>query len=384
MTAPTRAVPAGVARAADRLDTLILHAFDARNRGDGFLVSETVDLVRRAGVLGERWAVLSLAPESFDAVPDVRAVPGSQDARARAALRASMSLGGALGMSLSGGRVAVGEIPKLVANADLLVGVGGGYLRAGGGYESRLTAAFHLPQLMAAAAADAPSVYLPQSVGPLRGVVGRTIRHVAARLTWIGLRDDSSVDELGTRNAQRMPDLAALAAARRVDAGPIGPRGRRIALVSRRLDLPGFDGRIRELARALDAVWGVHSDALGQHDVEHVRAVGGGDTRPTAELFEDHDVGVVVSVRLHGALQALIAGVPAIHLSYERKGFGAYDDLGLRPFVHHAATFDPGEVAAQATMILDDPDVYWEAVRRQLPRLLEADGRLLGLLAGAR
>jgi hypothetical protein len=48
---------------------------------------------------------------------------------------------------------------------------------------------------------------------------------------------------------------------------------------------------------------------------------------------------------LHGALESILHGVPAYHLSYERKGFGAYDDLGVGDWVANAADFDAAAVA---------------------------------------
>jgi polysaccharide pyruvyl transferase WcaK-like protein len=42
---------------------------------------------------------------------------------------------------------------------------------------------------------------------------------------------------------------------------------------------------------------------------------------------------LVISVRLHGAIESLLSGVPAYHISYERKGFGAYQDMGVEDWV---------------------------------------------------
>jgi hypothetical protein len=347
-------------------------------------VTETIDLVARAGALGDRWAVLSLAPETFVGVPDARRVPGSAMARRAATVEVSGALAGALGLRLTRGRVATGDIARWISGARLLVGVGGGYLRAGGGHESVLTAAFHVPQLIAATSVDTPSIYLPQSVGPLRGVVGAAIRRLVPRLTWIGLRDDTSVEELGApANAERMPDLGVLAVARKLGRADHGVRGGRVGLVVRKLDFPGFDERVLALAGAVNPVWGVHSEAQGQRDGDHLRDLGIVGTRPTSSLYDDPEIGVVVSARLHGAVQALFAGIPAIHLSYERKGFGAYDDLGLSRYGPHAARFVPDVVAAQCAEVLADPAVYWAAVKAALPDLDAADGRLVRRLADA-
>ena len=86
--------------------------------------------------------------------------------------------------------------------------VGGGYLRAGDAPESFGTLFNHFPQLVAAGRSDAPSVYLPQSIGPLKGPVGTLVRRALARIDQCCLRDESSVREVGPRvTVTRLPDL---------------------------------------------------------------------------------------------------------------------------------------------------------------------------------
>lgn len=75
---------------------------------------------------------------------------------------------------------------------------------------------------------------------------------------------------------------------------------------------------------------------------------------------------VVVAMRLHAALMALAAGHYVVHLAYERKGFGAYDDLGLQPWVHNVNSFDPAEVSRQVTELLEDSNARAEYDRRIL------------------
>jgi polysaccharide pyruvyl transferase WcaK-like protein len=72
---------------------------------------------------------------------------------------------------------------------------------------------------------------------------------------------------------------------------------------------------------------------------------------------------VVVSVRLHGSLESVLAGVPSIHIAYERKGQAAYDDLGLSRYVVHASDFDVERVAQLARELAHDDGAYWQALR---------------------
>jgi polysaccharide pyruvyl transferase WcaK-like protein len=83
-----------------------------------------------------------------------------------------------------------------------------------------------------------------------------------------------------------------------------------------------------------------------------------------------------VSVRLHGALGALGAGHPAIHLSYQRKGWASYSDLGLGEYVHSARRFDPSLVAQQIALLQEDPSRLWNRLSAQYGKLAEASKEL--------
>ena len=93
------------------------------------------------------------------------------------------------------------------------------------------------------------------------------------------------------------------------------------------------------------------------------------DAGPLAGILKARAAGVVVSVRLHGAIAALIAGRPAIHLAYERKGWGAYEDLGIAEYVHDARTFDAAKVAEQVNELQLDSGPFWAKVRAAAPAL---------------
>jgi hypothetical protein len=90
-----------------------------------------------------------------------------------------------------------------------------------------------------------------------------------------------------------------------------------------------------------------------------------------------------VSVRLHGSLESLLNGVPSYHLSYERKGFGAYADLGLNRWVANAADFDADEVAA--TILAPDAiRDFWANACSGFERIRTGRDRILAALRAAR
>uniref|UniRef100_UPI0025CDF34F polysaccharide pyruvyl transferase family protein n=1 Tax=uncultured Corynebacterium sp. TaxID=159447 RepID=UPI0025CDF34F len=174
---------------------LILHGYSSRNRGDGLLVEETVALLREA--LGGDTDITLCAsdPESFRHLP--------------------VTLHSSRPSALGWRRDYLRMLCRL-DRYDLVVGVGGGYLRAGRVTEALKCALVMGPQLVAAALTSSPTVYLPQSIGPLRGGTRALCAPLLRRLSLVMVRDDRSMQELGPDvgpdvgpdNAVRMPDLA--------------------------------------------------------------------------------------------------------------------------------------------------------------------------------
>ena len=309
----------------------ILHAYSAANAGDGLLVDAAIDLLD--GIDPEtEYTVFARYPESFTPRDRVRFLSTRWTSRS----------------GLSGLR-SLGRLDDF----DLVVGVGGGYLRFGGVVETLKTSIAHLPQLVAAARTTTPAAYLPQSIGPEGRVLRRVLRSLLAEIDLVCLRDDRSVRELRLPNAVRMPDMALLDPDWATRTAPL--RVRTPVLSVRPVRRAGWT-RILELAAVLRPFDGwVQSRGAGNDDD---RAVGA--TCPERVLDREEYVNgprrVVVAVRLHAALMALRAGHWVVHLAYERKGFGAFDDLGLSDHVHSVYAFDPTAVDEQIRQLVADPE----------------------------
>ena len=136
--------------------------------------------------------------------------------------------------------------------------------------------------------------------------------------------------------------------------------------------------RVKELGRLLHAanipvVGYVQSAIGGNNDTEVQRELTGDNPISSEEYLRqgDYPRRVVVAVRLHAALMALKAGHYVIHLAYERKGFSAFEDVGLPEWVHNVNTFAPTEVRAQVEALLHDESVRAE-YRRRLAEQREA------------
>jgi hypothetical protein len=342
----------------------IIHAFSRSNAGDGLLVDLTFEALRDAGVARDECVLLALHPESFGDIPGVLRAPGEPAARPSLKL---LDAGREVISSFAG----FGRVRAQLASAGALVGVGGGYLVADSLTRQGGVIANHLAQLRAAARHPGPTIYLPQSIGPLCGMAGHWTRETLARMDRVWARDDATMRELALPNMRRCPDLAVMKLAR--DFAAIEPQPLRGAPVLVARELPScadYVARLRELQRLLPtAEWGVQADTPGpRSDRSFYRREGFADAGSLAHLLS-RPGGPVTSVRLHGAIGALLQGRAAIHLAYERKGWGAYEDLGLAAYVHDARTFDPALVADQVQALAADPAPFWNCVATARPAL---------------
>ena len=310
----------------------VLHAYSDANLGDRLLVELTLSRLESLGVRESGRKIVALDEESFGDLGEVVGCGTARRVIGTDVLGAAVRSTGVAATALTRGRVGWGQLGRLLRDAEGLVAVGGGYLRAGSLTEQVGVCINHLPQLFSAARASAPAVYLPQSVGPLRGPVGRVIRSELSRVNQVWVRDDTSMTELALPNSEYMPDLAVLDVAdREVVSRPVTDS---VVLIARQLD-PGHQeylGRLRDLLERLGegVVWATQSGgAEEKSDNTFYSQLGVQAEGSTIEVIDRVNPGVVVSVRLHGSIMALARGHPTIHLSYQRKGWSAMRDLGL-------------------------------------------------------
>jgi polysaccharide pyruvyl transferase WcaK-like protein len=352
---------------------LIMHGFSRRNAGDGLLVDLTYEALSQAGIDRKRCALLALDPDSFSDLEQVFCAPGEPAARPSLRLcSAGIEIVADAISSMLGPSFGAGRVARLASRARGLIAVGGGYLVADSLVRQMGVMFNHLVQLRVAGRASVPSIYLPQSIGPLCGPVGRATARALGSVDRLYVRDDKSLAEVGGPNVRRCADLAVMKLARELAGATRQERGdNRTVLVGRNLpDAGSYVERLRELQRLVPSpAWAVQADVMGRRsDRAFYQSLGLPDVGPLANILKTRP-GVVVSVRLHGAIAALIAGCPAIHLAYERKGWGAYEDLGIAAFVHDARTFDPAKIAQQVDELHRDPGQFWGRIRRAMPVL---------------
>ncbi|CAI8695406.1 polysaccharide pyruvyl transferase family protein [Burkholderia pyrrocinia] len=372
----------------------LLHAYSARNSGDGLLVELSVALLRDAFGTDTQVSIVAADPASFPGHPDVRPAP------VLAAGGAGRLIGAAMAALPIGANPALADLRTLLRRADLIVGVGGGYLRARNAIEALKLEAGHLVQMRAARAARKPAVYLSQSIGPAAGnpLLAGHLTSLLAGFDAVFARDDRSAAFLaGNANTRRAPDLAVLEFGRRatclrdrVRSAASTPA--HIALVLRRPPawndtqraryLASTDALIERLGAFCHITFAVQSMGRGNDDAAYYRERGFDAARSLKDVLADDTPDAVVSVRLHGALEAILHGVPAYHLSYERKGFGAYDDLGVGQWVANAADFDANTVC-DTLLAPDALRRFWIHAEVGLARLGDERARIVAVLRDA-
>jgi polysaccharide pyruvyl transferase WcaK-like protein len=167
---------------------------------------------------------------------------------------------------------------------------------------------------------------------------------------------------------------------------PSLPSGGPVVIVARALKESGsYVERLRQLRRELpDAVWAVQSAVRDHDDAAFYEQLGVPGPWPNlTDVLAGDRAGVVVSVRLHGSLTALWRGWPSIHLSYERKGPGAYGDLGIMPYMHEARSFDASRVARQARELASDSSDFFDALGSCRAHLADARKELVEAVRSA-
>lgn len=357
----------------------VLHAYSRTNAGDGLLVDLTLDRLARCGIAVSDVVLVALDPDSFAEVPHRVAV----GARGRAL---AWELVPAVARALASGASAVarrpvGALARELAVCDAVVAVGGGYLRAVDATSSIGTALNHLGQLALAGRAPVPSLYLPQSIGPLKGPVGAAVRRGLRHVDAVCARDRWSAAELADYpNVFHVPDLAVLELAERFDQIEHAGTGGRVALVARRVGhAGGYEDHLVRLAGELGdrAVWVVQTAGdRTKSDAAHYERLGVTASGSLADMLATRDLSAVVSVRLHGALMAMRAGVPAIHLSYDRKGPAAFGDLGLAGWCFDVRDVGAADLHTVVKRLVDDASAYWDRLGAQACRLRRASDEL--------
>jgi len=319
------------------MNVTILHGYSASSSGDGLLVDLAIATVQRNFGAGTLINVVASDPQSFSYLSCKRYEAPVMAAKGFGRVREAIFL-----------KQSYVPLADLLNTSDLVVGVGGGYMRSKSTFEHFKLKLGHAKQLETAILSKVPTVYLPQSIGPFHGESSKIVEHYASADA-VFVRDNRSSEIFqSNENVYRAPDLAIQALAKKILLQPkfihCASSPAVVCVVLRKPShwskekKVAYVANLKLLLRRLRAksqvVCAVQSTVRGNDDGAFYRELGiTEDLLPLKATLAKYQPDLVISVRLHGAIEALLAGVPAFHISYERKGFGAYQDMGVEDWV---------------------------------------------------
>lgn len=348
-------------------EVLILHAYSPTNSGDGLLVRLALEAIERA--IGPfDYKVIASDADGF-----------ADDRYLQWGLPAALSRGRGRrpAMLVASAFPRQTRAADLAKSADLIVAVGGAYLRGGSRLESLKSWGAHFGQLKIAAMHGGKAVYLPQSIGPYTGRYERATRRLLGQLASVMVRDDKTEAELKPyASVVRAPDMAIIEWARGF-SGPGPLTDLKPVFVARDLEEPrGYYRFLEDVAASGQFEWAVQATGSANNDYPVTERYWTPQARRLVDVLAEAKPRVVVSTRLHGSLSSLIAGYPTIHLTYERKGWSAFKDLGLERYVMSARDATLTGVRERVLEITADPAGYWAQVAESVPQILKSSDRL--------
>ena len=345
------------------MTTLLTNAYSAKNLGDGLLVNESISIAKEAGL--DPAYLLALDPESFMNM-DIKIL--HSDFNKYKFL--TQLYKGNLGMDSS-----------TISHA---LAVGGGYLR----FPTRKVAAkaylSHLLQFKALEKNKIPYGLLPVSIGPIN-YFNREVVRVLSGAKFIAVRDDKSLNELGMlSNVVRIPDLSIL---HKFTRNLISDSDFQIGLIIRELGYKNWKENAKVLAEIPQSFMMLQSSVgSNNNDALYLKSIfPNKEILTTTEAFQIRRPKIVISSRLHGAIMSINQGVPAIHLGYERKSLGVFEDLGLSEFCIPADEINFTKLYELINRFKTNPsyfEYYFDCIEKTNESRLSSRQKLISLIAG--
>lgn len=306
-------------------------------------------------------------------------------------------------------------IARLYARCDLIIGVGGGYLRSRKGLMNRANIPLLLHPLWFAHLLGKPTVLYSQSVGPFVLRYERWLTAAALRrMTLIILREDTSVallDSMGIRqNVVRSVDsgfLLGTKTALNVRKKYNIPRNALLIGVTVRdwLDGPAQAAYEQAVACALDAA--VEQFQARVLFIPQVTASKGDDDRVASQrvftamrhqdaatvitetpshhrikaLYDGLDI--LLGTRFHSVIFSLTSYVPVVAIEYEHKTSGIMRDLNLEAWVVRIEDATAKNLTLLLTRLAAEQTSYRQHLHTVLPPYLAQARQTIDLVERA-
>lgn len=305
------------------------------------------------------------------------------------------------------------RIAVTYAAADLIVAVGGGYIRSRKGLANRWNIPLLLHPLLFGHILGKPTVLYSQSIGPfVHSYEPALVTFVLRRMTLILLREDTSValaTKLGlTENVQRAIDSGfLLTSTAKLDVHKTYgiPPGKTLLGVTVRDWLRG-DAQAnyeRHVAAALDTIikdLGVHvlfipqvTASKGDDDRQVSRRVYSHMTQITAATVinsspNHHRIKAIydgldalLGTRFHSVIFSLTSYVPVLAIEYEHKTSGIMRDLNLQRWVIKIEEATSEKLTTGLRALMRDTRGYRAHLHKQIPPYLRRAEQASAMIA---
>lgn len=291
------------------------------------------------------------------------------------------------------------SVANAYAESDLIVAVGGGYIRSRRGLLNRLNIPLLLHPLLFGSLLGKPTVLYPQSVGPFMSASEKPlVAFVLRRMALVILRENTSVELLARmgvfRNVVRSIDSGFLLESKqKIDIRKKYdiPVKKLVVGVTVRSWLRGEEQTRYEaaVAEALDAVveqFDAHilfipqvTASKGDDDREVSRRVHSLMAQPTAATTIDEKLDhfqiksiydgldVLLGTRFHSVIFSLTSHVPVLAIEYEHKTSGIMQDLGLEEWVIKIEDVVAAKLVALMQNLISQRKQYRKLLQKRLP-----------------
>lgn len=307
------------------------------------------------------------------------------------------------------------EVAKIYEQSDLIVPVGGGYIRSRKGLLNRLNIPLLLHPLLFGYLLGKPTILYAQSVGPFQNIIEKKIvAYILRRMTLIMLRENASLkllESLGvTKNVSRAIDSGfLLKSKKRLNLHKLYhvPANKIIIGVTVRSWL-AHEAQLnyeKAVANSLDKL--VKTSNAHVLFIPQVTATKGDDDRQTncrvhdlmhytkgSTLIEDtpnhHEIkaiydglDILVGTRFHSVIFSLTSYVPVLAIEYEHKTSGIMHDLKLEGWVIKIEDATSENLTELLRKLVSQQGEYRTHLHRHLPPYLRRAKRNITILNNA-
>lgn len=308
------------------------------------------------------------------------------------------------------------KVAQMYEQADLIVPVGGGYIRSRKGLVARFNIPLLLHPLLLSYLLGKPTVLYSQSMGPFQNKLEEVmVANVLKRMTLILIREDTSVTLLAhigvAKNVQRAIDSGFLLQSKeKVDVRKqysIPTHKKLLVGVTVRSWLDGDAQKAYEkaVAKALDTL--CETSAAHIVFIPQVTATKGDDDRIVSKRVHnfmhhkksatvinntpDHHrikaiydgLDILLGTRFHSVIFSLTSHVPVLAIEYEHKTSGIMRDLKLEDWVIKIEEATAQNLTDRLQKLVQEQAEYRKHLRQHLPPYLLRANQTIDLLEDA-